>query len=139
VIGGWLPANYFADCLGGANILGVTWSFSIPDTDGDNYRDRLYLEQYYNEGFEWTVDAAVYLSPTAPQDIETVAVHENGHSHGLGHFGGPVTNQPFKLKPNGRVFNPTAVMNPGYLGGESRDLYPTDEAGISTMYSRKGR
>lgn len=138
VVGGWLPPTYFADCLGAANIIGVTWSFSIPDTDGDNYRDRLYVEQYYNEGFAWTIDAAEYLNPGAPIDIETVAVHENGHAHGLGHFGGPVRNQPFTLKPNGRVFNPTAVMNPGYLGGESRDLYPTDEAGMSTMYSRKG-
>ena len=54
--------------------------------------------------------------------------HEVGHTHGLGHFGGPNVNQPFKLQPNGRVFDPEAVMNPFYLGGEKRDLLQTDIA-----------
>jgi hypothetical protein len=52
------------------------------------------------------------------------------------HFGGPKDNQPFKLHPNGRVFDPEAVMNPFSLGGEKRNPFPTDVAAISSLYSR---
>ena len=64
-------------------------------------------------------------------------LHEVGHTHGLGHFGGPNTNQPFKLQPNGRVFDPEAVMNPFYLGGEKHSLLPTDLAGLKALYANK--
>jgi len=136
VVGGWAPETYFSQCLGSSNIIGVTWTWSDVDSDGDNYRDRLYVEQYYNPAFAWTTTDAVYLDFGAPMDIETIAVHENGHAHGLGHMGGPVKNQPFKLQPNGKVFNPEAVMNPFYLGGEERTPLPADVAGMRTMYSR---
>lgn len=134
VVGGWVDPAYFEDCLGSASIIGVTWTFSIPDQNGDNYRDRLYVEQFYNPAFAWTTTDAVYLDFGAPIDIETIAVHENGHAHGLGHFGGPNVRQPFKLKPNGKVFNPEAVMNPFYLGGEERVPLKTDVAGMITLY-----
>lgn len=135
VVGGFPPATYFSQCLGSASIIGVTWTFSDVDTNGDQYRDRLYVEQYYNPAFEWTTTDAVYLDFDAPFDLETIALHENGHAHGLGHFGGPLARQPFTLKPNGRVFNPEAVMNPYYLGGEDHALYPTDQAALLTMYT----
>ena len=136
VVGGWINPNYFLQCLGSANIIGVTWTFSDVDMNGDNYRDRLYVEQFYNPAFAWTTTDAVYLDFGAPIDIETIAAHENGHAHGLGHFGGPIKRQPFKLKPNLRVFNPEAVMNPFYLGGEERTPLPTDVAGLETLYAR---
>ena len=136
VMGGWVDPVYFSQCLGSINIIGVTWTFFQADTDGDNYLDRLYVEQFYNPAFAWTTTDAVYLDFGAPIDIETIAVHENGHAHGLGHFGGPVNRQPFSLKPNGRVFNPEAVMNPFYLGGEERSPLPTDVAGLRTLYAR---
>jgi hypothetical protein len=136
VVGGWVPATYFSQCLGSSEIIGVTWTFSDVDSNGDQYRDRQYVEQFYNPAFEWTTTEAVYLDFGAPFDIETIAVHENGHSHGLGHFGGPIKNQPFKLQPNGRVFNPEAVMNPYYIGGEERTPLATDVAGMRTMYAR---
>jgi hypothetical protein len=63
--------------------------------------------------------------------------HEVGHTHGLGHFGGPNVNEPFKLQPNGKVFDPEAVMNPFYLGGEKRHLFPTDLSGLKTLYANK--
>lgn len=136
VVGGWIPETYFSQCLGDESIIGITWFFSGGDSNGDNYTDQLYVEQFYNAGFAWTTTDAVYLDFFAPLDVETIAVHENGHSHGLGHFGGPIKNQPFKLQPNGKVFNPEAVMNPSYLGGEERMPLPTDVAGMRTMYAR---
>lgn len=136
VVGGWVNPKYFSQCLGSDNIIGVTWTFSDVDSNGDNYRDRLYVEQFYNPAFAWTTTDAVYLDFGAPFDIETIAAHENGHAHGLGHFGGPIGNQPFQLKPNLSVFNPEAVMNPFYLGGEERTPLPTDVAGLRTLYAR---
>lgn len=136
VVGGWVRETYFSQCLGSADIIGVTWTFSDVDSNGDQYRDRQYVEQFYNPAFSWTTTDAVYLNFSAPMDIETIAVHENGHSHGLGHFGGPIKNQPFKLQPNGKVFNPEAVMNPYYIGGEERTPLATDVAGMRTMYAR---
>lgn len=136
VFGGWLDPEYFVDCLGSANIIGVTWSFSFPDGfltgELDGYADRAYTEQFYNSGFTWTTTDATFLGDL--MDIESIVVHETGHTHGLGHFGGPNTNQPFKLQPNGRVFDPEAVMNPFYLGGEKREPLQTDVAGLRTLY-----
>ncbi len=143
LFGGWLDPAYFEDCLGSANIIGVTYSFS--DVDGtlgqglDGYRDRVYTEQLYNTVFPWVNGGSVFLSPTNEMDIQSIVTHEVGHAMGLGHFGGPNTNEPFKLQPNGTVFDPEAIMNPFYLGGDKRELYPTDIAGLETMYATQGR
>jgi hypothetical protein len=134
VVGGWLKPQYFSSCLGSSSILGVTFTFADGDVNSDQYIDTLYVEQYYNEGFAWVTNGAVFLGPT--QDIESVVVHENGHALGLDHTGGPNLNQPFKLHPNLRVFSPEAVMNPFYLGGDDkRAPLPTDVAGLRTLYS----
>ena len=139
LFGGWYEPSYFADCLGSPNIIGVTWTFS--DVDGalgeglDGYRDRIYTEQYYNNGFQWVDGGSPFLS--AIMDIQSIVTHEVGHAMGLGHFGGPNVNQPFTLKPNGRVFSPEAIMNPFYLGGDKRELKHTDIAGLRTLYASK--
>jgi hypothetical protein len=143
LFGGWLAPPYFKDCLGSEDIIGVTWTFS--DVDGalgdglDGYRDRIYTEQFYNTRFDWNVTGSIYLdfSPHALFDVETIVTHEVGHTHGLGHTGGPNPNQPFKVQPNGRVFDPEAVMNPFYIGGEKRNLLPSDIAGLRTLYAAK--
>ncbi|HYC30685.1 MAG TPA: hypothetical protein VEB59_00265 [Gemmatimonadales bacterium] len=140
--GGWYEPIYFENCLGSPDIIGVTWTFS--DVDGalgegtDGYRDRIYTEQYYNNGFDWVDGGSPFLSDL--MDIQSIVTHEAGHAMGLGHFGGPnhyPGGQPFKLQPNGRVFDPEAVMNPFYLGGDKRELYPTDIAGLKALYASK--
>jgi hypothetical protein len=139
LFGGWLTPQYFNDCLGDPNILGVTWTFS--DVDGaltgerDGYRDRIYTEQYYNSGYKWVTSGAQFLGDD--MDVLSIVLHEVGHTHGLGHFGGPNPNEPFKLQPNGKVFDPEAVMNPFYLGGEKQSLFPTDISGLKALYSNK--
>ena len=136
VVGGWLDPAYFADCLGNPDIIAVTWSFSGGDVNHDNYADLLYVEQYLNEAHGYVTTGSVYLDLDGPFDIQSIEVHELGHALGLGHFGGPNPNQPFTLKPNLRVFSPEAVMNPFSLGGEKRNLLPTDLAALRSLYAR---
>jgi hypothetical protein len=142
LFGGWYEPVYFENCLGSADIIGVTWTFS--DVDGalgegtDGYRDRIYTEQYYNNGFDWVDGGSPFLSDL--MDIQSIVTHEVGHAMGLGHFGGPnhyPGGQPFKLQPNGRVFDPEAVMNPFYIGGDKRELLPTDIAALRALYASR--
>ena len=131
---GWLPPRYFSSCLGSANIIGVTWIFAGGDANHDNFDDMLYVEQYYNDGFQWVLSGSPFLS--AIMDVESILTHENGHALGLDHFGGPNVNEPFKLQPNGKVFDPEAIMNPFYLGGEKRSLFPSDLSSLRSLYTR---
>jgi hypothetical protein len=119
---GWWPAEFFDAVAGGgpgsgANILAfsVTFTFIPPDNDinNDQYVDTALNEVYYNDGFAWGIGV-----DRPGIDVETVALHENGHSVALGHFG-PA---------------PDAVMNPSY-GGIRTSPYPTDLAGISTVFN----
>ena len=139
VHGGWLSPAYFEKCLGSADIIAVTWSFSDGDTNHDNYPDLVYAEQYGNNEFQYVTTGSQYLDFDGPFDIQSIFVHEDGHALGLGHTGGPNDNQPFKLHPNGRVFDPEAVMNPFSLGGEKRSLFPLDMAAIRSLYARHNK
>ncbi|MCH8929163.1 MAG: matrixin family metalloprotease [Candidatus Marinimicrobia bacterium] len=131
---GWLPWAFFEAVGGpggGDEILAFSVSFIFvdgngfpTDIDGDGYLDKALNEVYYNDTFgtagekragnPWEINAA---SPSTGIDVETVALHENGHSLGLGHFGPP----------------PTAVMNPSYSGVLTSPL-PADDAGMSTIW-----
>jgi len=79
---------------------------------------------WYNDNFLWTTNA------NAPgTDIETVALHENGHALGFGHFGKIfITNNNNKLH-----VAPRAVMNAIILGA-LRDPLGTDNASFSSVY-----
>lgn len=134
VVGGWMSGDWFSECFGANNILGITITLSYGDVDADQYTDRIYVEQYYNEAFDWVLSGAQILGPG--EDLESIATHENGHALGLGHYGGAGKVPPglFASGNLGMIFSPQAVMNPGYLGGEKRELYSIDEAALRTLY-----
>ncbi len=128
---GWLPAAFFQAVTGSANnvlAFSVTFIFvdgngNPSDINGDNYIDTALNEVYYNlrfgepatprAGFPWGINVAL-----PGIDVETVGLHENGHSLELGHFGPP----------------PAAVMNPVYAGIRHVP-FPTDNAGMNAVWS----
>lgn len=82
---------------GGAQILAMTIQFfhAYGDINHDGYKDMAFTETYYNDSFAWSIAGGLHTI-----DVQTVALHENGHALGLSHFGPP----------------PLAVMNPTYTG-----------------------
>lgn len=130
---GWLPRAYFEAVGGpggGRGILAFSVTFIFvddaenpTDINGDNYLDTALNEVYYNDTFgdrrddragnPWGINV-----PLPGIDVETVALHENGHSLGLGHVGPP----------------PDAVMNPRYAGIRQSPL-AADEAGLCAVWS----
>ncbi len=131
---GWLPRAFFEAVGGpggGRGILAFSVTFIFltgpggppSDINGDNYLDTALNEVYYNDNFgdpggdragnPWGINV-----PLPGIDVETVALHENGHSFGIGHFGPP----------------PAAVMNPVYAGIR-QDLLSTDKAAYCINYS----
>ena len=129
---GWLPAAFF-DAVGGSGASDHIIAFSISfifdddngnptDINGDHYLDTALNEVYYNDNFgNPGGNRAAYpwgIGRDLPYiDTETVALHENGHSLGIGHFGPP----------------PAAVMNPVYAGIRISPL-PIDHAGMASVW-----
>jgi Matrixin len=130
---GWLPRAFFEAVGGpggGRGILAFSATFIFTEDDGtptdingDNHLDTALNEVYYNNTFgdpgsdragnPWGINVAL-----PGIDVETVGLHENGHSLGIGHFGPP----------------PAAVMNPVYAG--IRHLpRAVDRAGMCAVWS----
>lgn len=134
---GFIPGILFDILLGpGAsnNVLGVTFTSVFVDSEGnptdinnDGYADVAFKEIWYNDAFQWTTD------PNGEgTDIETVALHENGHALGFGHFGKVfITGN----KPNNTKLHvgTRAVMNAVILGTQ-RELLGTDKASYNSVY-----
>jgi hypothetical protein len=122
---GWLPGAFF-DLIGGpggsASILGVTFTFiwvdaGVPtDLDGNGKSDVAFREIYYNDAFDWNIDATF--------DIETVVLHETGHGLSQAHFGKIYRD----AGAGGLHFSPRAVMNAAYSGVQ-QELTGTDVGG----------
>lgn len=131
---GWLPRAYFEAVGGpggGDGILAFSVTFIFVDGDtgvptdinGDNYLDTALNEVYYNDTFghagEFRAGRPWGINVGFPGiDVETVGLHENGHSLELGHFGPP----------------PAAVMNPVYAGIRHEPL-ATDLASMNLVWS----
>jgi matrixin len=131
---GWLPKAFFDAVFGpgggnGVLAFSVTFIFidgstgNPTDINGDNHLDAALNEVYYNNNFgnpggpragnPWGINVNL-----PGIDVETVALHENGHSLGLGHFGPP----------------PDAVMNPVYAGIRHEPL-DIDHAGMCAVWA----
>lgn len=131
---GFLPGLYFELFVGEGtsdNVLGVTFTFIFideaenpTDINNDGYEDIALKEVWYNDDFLWSTG-----NSETGTDIETVALHENGHALGFGHFGKiSITDNNNKLH-----VSPRAVMNAIVLGTQ-RDLLGTDKASYNSLY-----
>ncbi len=129
---GFFPRAFFEAVGGpggGRGILAFSITFIFTDDNGnptdingDNYLDTALNEVYYNNTFgdpsndrvgnPWGINV-----PLPGVEVQTVALHENGHSLELGHFGPP----------------PVAVMNPVY-GGVRHVPLPSDDAGMNAVW-----
>ncbi len=121
---GWMPPSFF-DAVNGEGSGETVLAFSVTfiyiggdgkptDVNKDGYLDTAANEIYYNEGFAWLLGSGVGGSGI---DLESVALHELGHSLGIGHIGAPLE----------------AVMNPVY-SGVHRTLNPLDGAALCSVW-----
>lgn len=118
---GWMPPSFFDAVAGegsGETVLAFSVTFIYIGGDGkptdvnkDGYLDTAANEIYYNEGFAWLLAGGEGI------DLESVALHELGHSLGIGHIGAPLE----------------AVMNPVY-SGTHRELDPLDAAALCSIW-----
>lgn len=133
---GFLPPNLFDIFLGAGaseNVLGVTFTFNFinpdqspTDIDGDGFPDTALKEIWYNNGFTWATSGV----GDDGIDVESVALHENGHALELGHFG-----RIFGTLGNLRLHvSPRAVMNAAILG-TLRSPLGTDNAAFCGVWA----
>ena len=119
---GFLPGGIFDAILGSGastSVLGVTFTLVWVDGNGDptdidgNHRsDTALKEIWYNDDFLWSTSGG------PGTDVETVALHEEGHGLELGHFGRIAVN----AKTGKLIVSPRAVMNAFILGTQRSPL-----------------
>lgn len=132
---GWMPPSFFDEVSGpgsGETVLAFSVTFIYVGADGnptdvnrDRHLDTAANEIYYNEAFSWLIGSpdsgGIEVGDIGVRgiDLESVAVHEVGHSLGIGHIGAPLE----------------ATMNPVYTGVH-QELAPLDTAALCTVWGR---
>ena len=106
-------------------VLGST-SFTVDTVTGDLLEADIFL----NSTFAWSVAAA---GEPGRQDVESIALHEIGHLHGLGHS---MLGETELIAGGRRVLGAEAVMFPIAFspGATNRVPRADDIAGISDIY-----
>jgi hypothetical protein len=106
-------------------VLGST-SFTVDTVTGEILEADIFL----NSTFAWSVAAA---GEPGRQDVESIALHEIGHLHGLGHS---MLGETELIAGGRRVLGAEAVMFPIAFtaGGLNRAPRADDIAGISDIY-----
>ena len=124
---GFVPASIMEAVLGSENVLGVAFSFTFIDEAGEATKstrgkdDRAYTEIWFNDGYTWGTEPAPGVI-----DLESVILHEAGHSLVLGHFG--ILQEI--LEDGERVdlvYQPVNTMNALYIGEDRGFLGPNDK------------
>lgn len=125
---GFIPASIMEAVLGQPNVLGVAFSFvfinpetgePIKTTRGKD--DKAYTEVWFNNGYTWSMGPG-----SGVIDIESVVLHEFGHTLNLGHFG---ILQRFTHQ-NGTstlTYQPVNTMNAFYIGQPRNFLGQNDK------------
>lgn len=121
----------------GANVIGFTsrpdlervlgsTSFTVDTVTGEVLESDIFL----NSTFTWSTAEA---GEPGRQDVESIALHEIGHLHGLGHS---MLGETELIAGGRRVLGSGAVMFPIAFsaGSLNRTLYADDIAGISDIY-----
>lgn len=124
---GFLPASIFNAIFGSPNVLGVAFSFVFIDPEtGEPIKttrgkeDKAFTEVWFNDGFPWSMGAS-----QSTIDLESVILHEFGHTLNLGHFG---ILQAFTTNGVTRyVYQPVNTMNALYIGEPRNFLGPNDK------------
>ncbi|UXP32270.1 hypothetical protein N6H18_18180 [Reichenbachiella agarivorans] len=125
---GFLPASIFEAVLGAENILGVAFSFVFVDDNGDPIKstrgkeDKAYTEVWFNDGFTWAEGAGLGVI-----DLESVILHEFGHTLNLGHFGVLQVLTDTETGATDYVYQPVNTMNALYIGEARNFLGPNDK------------
>lgn len=124
---GFIPGSIFEALLGSTNVLGVTFAYSFVDpatgqpvSTTRGKADKAYNEVWFNNSFQWSE------GPENGVDLESVILHEFGHSMNLGHFG---ILQAF-IEDDGSydlVYQPVNTMNAIYIGERRNFLGPNDK------------
>lgn len=106
-------------------ILGST-SFTVDTITGEIVESDIFL----NSSFTWSVAAS---GESGRQDVESIALHEIGHLHGLGHS---MLGETDLVSGGRRVLAAEAVMFPiAFSAGTlNRTPRPDDVAGLSDIY-----
>jgi hypothetical protein len=104
-------------------------SFLVDATNGEIVESDI----FFNTTFPWSTAST---GETGRYDIESIALHEIGHLHGLGHSAIGET----EVRPGGRrVLGAESVLFPiAFTAGSTADrrLRPDDLAGITDIYPR---